>query len=257
MTQAIPKSVELTNELIDVLASDQTLPEMSFHRYVRAIENLKDFSSHDFLLALANAAYGRVDDAIEYFELAMLRAPDTTVAGNYLAFVNENRGLFEVADLSARLSEMFVVPSFYFTAYQSCLFTGQFERACHFAGLYIKVSDSKEAEKMQHTLSSAEHRLSEFKNLAGLSDEQYKLIAATAIHVMEDYGQHVTGLAFHSVKEEGANAYVLVIKCQDPEIIADMNMDLAFALAEHEELYDKSFSAWFQGVEKENINVGK
>lgn len=255
MTQAIPKSFELTNELIDILASDQTLTEMDFHRYIRKIENLRDFSSRHFMFALTHAAYGRVDEALEYFASAMQIAPDEIVAKNYLAFVNKNCDLFEVADLSAKLSQSFVVPNFYFTAYQSSLFTGRFAKARQFAELFIKVSARKEAEKMQHTIASAEYRLAEFKQLANLTDEQCELIAITAVNVMASYNQHVTSLVFNTVKEENANTYVLVIKCQDPEIIANMNMDLAFALAEHEELYDKNFSAWFQGVEKENLDA--
>ncbi|EKN4195068.1 TPA: hypothetical protein ACV98Q_000733 [Yersinia enterocolitica] len=247
MPQAIPKSVELTNELIDVLASDQTLSEMSFRRYVKLIERLNDFSSHDFLLALANAAYNRVDDALEYFRMAMQKSPNSVVAGNYLAFVNKSCSLFEVAALSAKFSSSYGFIDFYFTAYQSNLFIGQFEQASYFAKKFIKVSERKEAERMQHVIASAELRLDEFKKLANLTDAQYKLIAETAVHVMESHNQRVSALSFSTVKEENANAYILLVKCHDPEVISDMNMDLAFSLADHEELYDKNFSAWFQG----------
>ncbi|HFQ6845271.1 MAG: hypothetical protein E6Y18_06175 [Serratia marcescens] len=250
MPQPLPKYVEINDELTDRLSADSVLSEMEFYRYIKSIESIKDKAMQNYLFAMTYAAYGEKEKAIPFFEQAIsdgvIIAPN-----NYLAYINNVGTFTEVRDLSLRLAQLYVNKQILHTAYQSCLFSGDIEQATLYAVRYINIAEGKESQEMAKTLAEAKKEVSKFKEIVGLSDDDFKKIAGNAIHVLEHHGAKISGLAYQSIQEEHSSSYVVMVKGNDPEKIAEMNIDLAFALADCEQLTDKRFSAWFRGQEGE------
>ena len=42
----------------------------------------------------------------------------------------------------------------------------------------------------------------------------------------------------------------MTLKTNDIDVISDMNLDIAFSLAENDSLLGKNFSVWYQGLEE-------
>lgn len=254
MPQPLPKYVEINDELTDRLSSDDLLSEMEFYRYIKSIEALKDKAMQNYLYAMVYAAYGIKEKAILFFEEAILSGIEIA-PNNYLAYINNVGSYTEVKELAHRLAANHVGTQIYHTAYQSSLFSGDIEQATVYAKKYIKIADVKESQVMASALADATKETQKFKDKVGLSDDDFQKIAETAIQVLDHHKEKISGLAYQSTHEEPSYSYVVMLKSSDPEKIAEMNIDLAFALADCDQLTDKRFSAWFKGREtSENVS---
>lgn len=247
MPQPQEKHIEINSELTDRLSSKNYLSEMEFFRYMRTIDSLKNVGIQSYLYALLYAAYEDKAKAISFFEESLTYGIDIA-PNNYIAYLNTHGCFSEVKEVSTRLGRIIPDKSICYTAFQCSLLSGDREGALFFYSRFNKMVDSDEAKDMANRLAEAEHLMQDFKEKVGLSDREFQLLAETTISVMEDHGKNLDGVGYHTFPEERSYSYILMVNCSNPEKIADMNIDLAFALADKEELTGKLFSAWFKGV---------
>ncbi|WP_227720565.1 hypothetical protein [Yersinia proxima] len=247
MQQPLEKHVEINDELLDRLRIGDLLSEMEFFRYIKVIDSINDLPVQSYLYAMAYAAYGKKDKAIPFFEEALKYKVDIA-PNNYVAYLNNYGTFSEVKDVATRAARVIADKSLCFTAYQSCIFSGDLECAKFFAERYIKITDVNDAEEMRLDFSQVMAQISYFKERVGLSNDDFQSIAETVISVAEEYQKKMLGIDFHTIIEECSYSYVVILKCNEPEILADMNIELAFSLADKDQLTDKRFSAWFKGL---------
>lgn len=250
MPQPLPKFVEINDELTDRLSAGSVLSEMEFYRYIRSIESVNDKAVQSYLYAMAHAAYGKKEKAVAFFEEA-LKFGVVIAPNNYLAYINDVGSFSEVKALAHRLAETAVNKQIFHTAFQSSLFSGNLDQATSYAEKYMKIADVKERQEMASSLSDAKKEIQKFKERSGLSDADFQMVADATIRIVDTHGCKISGLSYQSIREESAHSYVVLVKSSDPEKIAEMNIDLAFALADYDQLTDKRFSAWFKGREAE------
>ncbi|CVA87215.1 hypothetical protein [Serratia marcescens] len=251
MPQPLPKFVEINDELTDRLSAGSVLSEMEFYRYIRSIEAVNDRAVQSYLYAMANAAYGQKEKAVAFFEEALSYRVDIA-PDNYLAYINDAGSFSEVKELSHRLAKSVVKKQIFHSAYQTSIFSGNLEQASFYAKKYINIADVKESQEMASSLSDATKEIQKFKERSGLSDADFQMVADATIRVVETHGCKISGLSYQSIREESAHSYVVLVKSSDPEKVAEMNIDLAFALADYDQLTDKRFSAWFKGQEADH-----
>lgn len=254
MPQPLPKYLEINDELTDRLSSNDLLSEMEFRRYIKRIEALTDIHTQNYLYAMAYAAYGKKDKAIPFFEES-LRGGVDVAPDNYLAYLNSYGSFLEVQELSMRWADTLKSKNYYFTAFQSCLFRGDIDKAGIFVDKYLTLADDEETHKIKRTFEFTKEEVGLFKERSGLSDKEFQIVAETVIFVIVQHNERPAGLAYLGVQEEMSFSYIVILKCEDHDKIAEMNIDLAFALADYDELTDKNFSAWFRGLEGvENVS---
>ncbi|MBM6605533.1 hypothetical protein JTF19_05055 [Enterobacteriaceae bacterium RIT814] len=254
MTQPATVADELSNTLIDMLTSRAEMPEMEFYRCIKKIENLQDHYSEAYLKALANAVYGRFDDAVAFFETALNQEQDLVIAQNYIVYLFEYGSLKDVQELTNRVAEQFVSKTILSHAWESHLFTGEIEQALKYASRIIKITDGEEAEAMRQIASQALAETNYFKERAGLSDQEFKEIATCITSIMGAHKVRPVSIAFHSINEENTTAYVMTVESDDADLLAEMNMEVAFTLAGVDSLIGKNFSAWFEGGVREEAD---
>ncbi|WP_421595698.1 tetratricopeptide repeat protein [Rahnella sp. PD4] len=246
MIAAVPKSLEFGNKLVDILSSKQKLGEIELHRWIRDIKSLKDYANESYLLAMAYAAGGKKEKAILYFERCLSNDEDGVSATNYITFIASEGNVEEYLKVSAKLAEMYVSRELYGYAYYMHLHCGKLNEAIDYANKFIKVSPNGEDEFMQQQVAYLTRSLKEFKELAHISDAKFELIAGSMANIMRKHNASSVLHLFHTVREESVNAYVITIPDIDLEEIAQMNYELAFELAEHDELLGIQVSAWFE-----------
>lgn len=246
MIAAVPKALEFGNKLVDILSSKQKLGEMELHRWVRDIKSLKDYANESYLLAMAYAAGGKKEKAILYFEKSLSDDQDGVSATNFITFVSSEGNVEDYLKVSSKLAEMYVSRQIYGYAYYMHLHCGKLNQAIDYAKKLIKVSPNGEDETMQQQVAYLESSYKEFKAAANLSDAKFELIAGSMATVMRKHKATSALHFFHTVREESVNAYVITLPEVQLEEVAEMNYELAFELAEHDELLGTHVSAWFE-----------
>ncbi|GKJ27968.1 hypothetical protein NUKP24_21040 [Klebsiella variicola] len=247
MPQAMPKANQISSELIDILASKNRISEMDFYRYIREIEKLRDFESEDYLKALANGAFGRKDEAVAFFEEAVKQDIDI-VAQNYVVYLNDYGTHREVLNVVNRFAEKFRSRTMLGYAWETNLFMGDIDKAMYYAEIYAKSADEEEAEAMRHAAETALEKSNLFKRNSGLTDSEYSDIAYRVMDVVDSKGMNPIELDFAFIPEENISAYIMTVNTLDSDILSDMNLDIAFSLAENDDLLGKNFSVWFKGA---------
>lgn len=246
MIAAVPKSKEYGDKLVDILSSERKLEEMELHRWIRDIKNLKDYGNESYLLALAHAAGGKKDKAILYFEQALFNDTDGVSATNYITYIAAEGTVEDYLKVSSKLADMYVSREMYGAAYYMHLHCGKINEAIEFGKKFIKISPNGEDEVMQQQISYLANSAKEFKDLAKISDAKFEIITSSMAAVMRKHKASSALHMFHTVREESVNAYVITLLNTDLEKIAQMNYELAFELAEHDELLGTHVSAWFE-----------
>ncbi|HFS8089558.1 TPA: hypothetical protein ACH2JA_001908 [Enterobacter hormaechei] len=254
MPKAVPKSLEISVQLIDHLRLRTQLDDFSFRRCLREIEKLNDRYSEDYLKALAYAAYGRKDEAVQFFEESLKFGIDT-YALNYAVYL-EDYGLHrELHELVNRLITQYGCKTMLRFGWETNLFTGNIDAALSYAERFITSEEGKEAEEMRDDAEGIVHDTKRFKEFAGLTDEEYRRMAQRVVDVADNYSVRPSAIEFVFVPEEQSASYVMKVKTQDVETLSDMNIDIAFSLADDESLAGKKLGVWYQCDSEEGIDA--
>lgn len=256
MPQVATKASKISSELTVYLTEGERLDDISFRRYLRDIDALKDHVVEDYLKALAFGAYGRVDDAIAHFELSLKTCRNEVVAKNFLVYLSDFGTLRKSFLTSIELAEQFVSPFIYLHAYENCIFQGQMDLAEKYYHSYSKLFSGEELDSMENKLEDVLFDVNYFKEVANLSGNEYELLLEKVTNVLDEHKVHPSALKFYGISEEKVNAMILVAKTSDVEKLADMNVELAFLLAEYDCLIQKNFSVWFE-AEEDHIQADK
>jgi tetratricopeptide (TPR) repeat protein len=244
------KADELGNQLLDMLMQERKLSEMSFYAILRDIDKLNDNSAGDYLKALANAIYGRRDEAVSYFDKAM-RHGDEVYDINYLIYLHDKglvRKAVEVADL---IGDKYISLILCLHAFETNLFLGKIDSALKYSSRYIKMAEPKDAQVMRDNASKAYSRINYFKELSGFNDNDFQLLSSLAVDVLEGKELKPRAMRFCVVKEENVNAYIISLPTNDAELISEINFEIAMKMAEHDSLLGKNFSFWFESEEED------
>lgn len=256
MPRAELKANEIGSELIDLLLSNAQISEMRFYRYIKDIEKLNDKASEDYLKALANAAYGRKDTAVDFFEESLKQNNDI-YAQNYIVYLNDHGSFIEVYELVNRLAKYYGSRTMVGHAWEVNLFMGDIEQALFYARKFISIVDEKEAEEMKSLAAKALEETDTFKKNSGLTDLDYKDLALRVANVMDKYNVKPVAVEFHSIPEERTSSYVMSVNTNSVDVLSDLNLEIAFSLAENDDFIGKNFSVWFEGIVKEKEDASQ
>ncbi|EOX9504191.1 TPA: hypothetical protein MC588_004404 [Citrobacter amalonaticus] len=254
MPQLALKANEISNELVDILANKTELTEMQFYRYIKDIEKLHDNSSEDYLKALANAAYGRKDAAVAFFEES-LKQNNSLIAQNYIVYLNDYGTYTEVYEAVERLVDRFYTPTMVDHAWETNLFTGHIDKAIFYVEKLINMVDEKEADMLKNLAANALKQSRLFKRTTGISDHEFQDIAKRVVDVMDNHKVSPIAISFYAVPEEKTSSYVMSVNTLNPDVLSDMNLDIAFSLAENDGLIGKPFSVWFEGSTEDAVRA--
>ncbi|MFE8049267.1 hypothetical protein [Brenneria goodwinii] len=246
MPQLALKANEISSELIDLLASKTSISEMQFFSYLRDIEKLRYSAYEDYLKALANGAFGRKDVAVAFFEEA-LKQNNSLIAENFIVYLSDYGSFREVEEAVNRLVDRFYTPTMLNYAWEVNLFTGCIDKALYYAERLISMVREKEAELVKHLAATALAQSTLFKRTTGITDPEFQDIADRVVDVMANHKVNPVALSFCSIPEEKTSSYIMTVNTSDSDVLSDMNLDIAFSLAENDSFIGKPFSVWFEG----------
>ncbi|MFN7050144.1 hypothetical protein ACK4QX_20880 [Proteus mirabilis] len=246
--QPIHKSDELLESMESWLSNQNFITEFRLMGLLKDIDNYFSGLRKNYAKALAYSLIKDLKKAEYYFELS-LQIPDAHYATNYMAIVNNYGSIIKTKELSERFAEEYESISFSTLAFESSLYLSDMERAEYYIQKAIKLSNDEDRMKLKDDFESANLALSRFKEKAGFEKDEAKLLSSIIMNILESNNIRIKGISYiyEQNHEEKLNTYIVTAQCEDPSKIADMNMDLAFKLAEYDELLDKNFSAIIRG----------
>lgn len=246
MIKAVPKAKEYGDTLIDILSSGQKLEEWELHTWIRDIKKLKDNANESYLLALSYAAGGKKEKAILHFEESLFNDDDGVSATNYITYIAAEGDVDDYLKVSSKLADMYVSREMYGYAYYMHIHCGKIREAIEYAKKFIKVSPNGEDETMQQQSAYLESKLRDFKKYSKMSNAQFDLLSGAMAKIMRKHKVSSACYYFHTVREESVNAYVVTLTNVELNQVAQMNFELAFELADHDELLGMHVGAWFE-----------
>jgi len=200
------------------------------------------------------AAAGKKEKAYLYFEKSKY---DGHVEGfNYLAFLLDVGTVEEYVKVSSNIADLYPHDfDILIMAFTMHLYCGKFDEALTYLSKAISMKPEGGTKLMNRSNTSLDSDLVKFKKCTDMSDAKFELVTSSMAKVMRENKAVMSDFSFHCITEETLNAYVIEISNLSLDEISSMNYDLAFALAEHDELLGIDFAAWFKSNSSTDTDV--
>lgn len=250
--QPIHKSEELLTKMASMLQSGQTINDMVLMRYIIDINKYFSGLGKNHALGIAYGLNKNIQKSIYYFELS-LQVPNGDYALGYLSIICNLGTSRQAKELSARLATEYESKIFARFAFQYSLYFSDLKMMNVFMAQRIKLSLNEERMKLQEELKEASSALSKFRDTAGFSQSETEMLSGIVMDLINENNYQVLSVEYVSDNrfDESINSYMVTINCSTASTLADMNMDLAFKFADHDELLGKKFSVYIKGSDSD------
>lgn len=245
MATPAPKTSELHETLTAYIDAGQVLPEWEAAKIRRDIRALDNPVAKALLTALCHGAMGEEEDAIAAFEDGLDRFYDVRIAGNFSTYLRRIGRFADHVKIAFRLADEVEEPEIVTDAWETAQVIFDWN---HISSLALKLRkyypDEHGAAIM--TKSEAFSRMLEgFEADFGVKDVDISGLAMACVNVAS---QH-RGIIRKSGIRIGDGLIMMCFELDscDPELLADMNLDLAMQIAESDRLMDLPVTAWFRG----------
>lgn len=248
--QPIHKSEELMHLLQERLANEEVCNEFELMQILREIEKHSSGLEKNHLKALAYSLNNQIKKATDFFELS-LQINNIEYARDYLAVINQRSSNVKYMQLLHRFADEYESPTFTYLAYQSCLYTAELHKAEKFMAKVIKLSDEGKRNTYLNEFQNAKSAFIKYLHLSGLNEKNLMKLANIVISILDQWNVQIVAINYTntSAYEEQSNLFMMTAECDDAEVLSEMNLELAYRLAEYDEFIGKNFSVFIGGVD--------
>lgn len=254
MAQTAPITTQLAGELLGILQRGETIGEMDAARKMRQVKGIESAEDRVIVQSLVIAARGDRDKAEAQFQKYLSDYQSSVIGAAYAAYLFRIRKLSAYFNLCLRLVEQFPfdpdviqkgVPMLYFSGNATkCI-----EKSDTGADLMSSVN-AKAAEEFRMTGHNWAKNIEAAQEASGASTPELKVLSETVMEVLEKYKSYPADYIYYPMFNDGSAALIAITDIAEPEKIADMNFDLAMALATKDELQTSNLTAWFECKKK-------
>lgn len=238
--------VGLLWELID----SQQLPTPEFVAQIESDVLHLSVTDKAYVMAWLNVAQRNHECAVECFKTT-IQSGDAFFANNYLAYLGSCAHNYEHRMELFRLEEQFCTPSIRKVARNAAYCIGQERLVRKFT---LKMAALRDGEEREQIISEGDYmvkKIGDFKRATQLSSAQIEKFCDDAEAIANKHGVNCIGVSYY-VSSEDDNAFILRAQTQDPEVLAEMNMELIDLLL-NDAYIGHPFTSWFQSVEKSRL----
>ncbi|UQZ10679.1 hypothetical protein M8G38_12810 [Providencia stuartii] len=252
----IPKSEELMLALQERIIHEDVSNDFELMQVLREIDKHSSALEKNHLKALAYSLNNQIEKASEFFELS-LQVKNLDYARNYLAVINQRSTNTKLYNLLKRFSDEYESLIFSKLAYQSSLNMADLKKAEYFTSKLVKLSADEDRDAYIKQFEKAKGALLTYCFMSGLNEDELMKLANIIIAILDGRNIRIAGINYAntSAHDSQANLYMVTTECDDVDLLADINIELAYNLAEHEEFIGKNFSVFIGGVD--NISALK
>lgn len=253
--KAQAKSSEIHDTLWSYINSKTIIQQDVIDSIEKEIATFPAGSEKAYMTAILYAAKGEFISAVEWFKDA-LNSDDSTIALNYLAYIGSSaHNYFHRLEIF-RLEEQFCVPTIRRIARNAAYCIGNTKLIRSYSLKLSALCDDEEKRELREEGDRMISIVEEFKRATSLSSNQIEELCDEAEEIANKHGVNCIGAHFF-VSGDSDNAYVVRAETDDPEVLAELNIELLCLLSS--EKYRKlPFTSWFlSDVDRvEKVNVG-
>ncbi|MEX5413348.1 hypothetical protein [Atlantibacter hermannii] len=196
-----------------------------------------------YLTALLYAAKGDFDTSVQWFRDA-LKYEDPTIALNYLAYIGASaHNYFHRMELF-RLEEQFCLPTMRRIARNAAYCIGDTNLIRKYTLKLSALCDGKEKQELKDQGAHMITQVEEFKKATTLTSNQIQVLCDAAEEIANNHGVNCIGVHYF-VNDDLDNAFVIRAETDDPEVLAELNLEM-LCLLSSEEYRSLPFTSWFR-----------
>ncbi|HAT1528804.1 TPA: hypothetical protein PC505_001089 [Morganella morganii] len=252
----IPEPIdnELQDELISFLLSGETLDRFSLKKYLHKAESIDRYDIRHMIIALAHASARDYNKANDSFRIA-LQSHNERVQRNYLAYLNASKQIKKyvtdaygmIGNVSAQVIRMVTVPS--------AIFFGDKESAKTELERLLKNPPLQDFN-YQHIIYQYEYfvnNFGDFMAIGNITDKDFDWINNQILEVCEKLKTLPLSTQHYVDREHGEVAFITTVSTRDPEIIANMDFELAMLIAGNDSFLERGITGWFKPFTGEEV----
>lgn len=248
MAAPAPKTSEILTSLTVYINSGQRMPEWELAKARREIMNIDDPVAKLMLTALHHGAAQKEEDAIDAFETAIGRYSNTAIGSNYCAYL-QHIGRFEkYSEVSFRLADSFEDPEFARVAYTVARIKVDLERVHRYASKFRKYYPTERGEVVMEDASKFIKVITDLSKGSGIELKYLNGLSEQCVKIADQYRKFILGTKIAST--DGQVAIIMAISDTDADVLADMNFELAMAVAKDDALIDLPLTAWYRNEQQ-------
>lgn len=242
------KEQELLHTILDYFQKGETPDEESLKTIEYEIGRLP-IGNRAYVSAWLNGTLGHHADAVRLFKDAM--NSDRSVAQNYLAYLSRSAHNLEHRMELFRIVEQLPSDDMRLVARNAAFGIGNEKLVKKFSLKMAALRDGQEREDIINQGNYMVERIVEFKKATNLSSRDIEILCDRAEEIANKHGINCSGVSFYMGGDDD-NAYILRAQTDDPQILAEMNMELLVLLCD-DNYRGSPFTSWFQSDEKRGI----
>ncbi|AUU92091.1 hypothetical protein C2U55_24935 [Enterobacteriaceae bacterium ENNIH3] len=195
-----------------------------------------------YLTALLYAAQADYAQAIHYFQEA-LQSDDSTVAINYLAYVGTSAHNYFHRMEIFRLEKQYCLPTIRRIARNAAYCIGNTRLIKSYTLKLAALCDDEERQALRDEGKAMIKAVEDFKQATTLTSNQIEELCDEAESIANQRGVNCIGVIYF-VNGDSDNAYILRAETHDPELLAEMNIEL-LGLLSSDKYRHLPFTSWF------------
>lgn len=200
--------------------------------------------------AWLNGTLGRHSDAVRLFKDAM-SSGSPTIAQNYLAYLSRSAHNYEHRVELFRIVELFPSHELRFVARNAAFCIGNDKLVKKFSLKMAALYDGQEREDIINQGNYMAEQIVDFKNATRLSSREIEALCDQAEEIANKRGINCSSVSYYLGGDDD-NAFIVRAQTADPQVLAEMNMELLVLLSD-DSYRNSPFTSWFQSDEKRGI----
>lgn len=240
--QAQEKSNELHKTLWSYINRKAPIEQEVVDTAEKVIASLHG-ESKSYLNALLYAAKGDFDTSVQWFKDA-LKYEDATIALNYLAYIGSSAHNYFHRMEIFRLEEQFCLPTMRRIARNAAYCIGDVKLIRKYTLKLSALCDGEEKQELKNQGAGMIEEVENFKKVTTLTSNQIQVLCDAAEGIANKHGVNCIGVHYF-VSDDLDNAFVVRAETDDPEVLAELNLEM-LCLLSSEEYRSLPFTSWFR-----------
>lgn len=251
----IKVSDKLTNELMDKIDSGEIIHTFTLKRYLKEAESILEYDLKKMTCALAYAAAGMYEEANEQFRLAM-QTNNEVIIRNYMVYLLQTNQIRKYMQEAIKYSSKIKSIHAQYIGLNYAIFFLDKEKATDIYTRLVRL----EPEMSELSSVHVAHYISFMDNIdkmlksvnMDISNAQW--LNEQIINICER--NKVAPFIINHYKDNIDNgmAFITGIESSDPELIANLNFELAMTISTNDHLLSNGITAWFKGMESDKVH---
>lgn len=246
---------EIQIELVNFIENDEILDKFSLRRFLRVADSIGDMPTRLMIRGLAYGAAAQHDDAVDNFKRAV-ECHHTIAALNYLAYLGRTGNHRLHRDESIRIGRAFDDPRAYVRARNAAYADGDYELSLFFARKWLAAfgdSQPNARRMMEEEVNVRMNDLENFIEVTCLATAEITALSMLVANTAKEHGILAISHDYYTSTDKSEAALVCDVLCTDIKVLADLDIELATAIAMNETFNDKNVTAWYRGKTRDEV----